>query len=87
MEAVFTYGKLGNYEPRNLEPRSGPGEDGAGVTLNSKERVAGLKSVREYGFNMVASGKISLDRRIKDTRHPEYTLLNIFINSNILIIF
>lgn len=71
MEAVFTEGKLGNYEPKNLEPRSGPGENGEGVSLSKVERPAGLKSVREYGFNMVASGKISMDRRIKDTRHHE----------------
>jgi len=71
LEAVFKQGKLGNYEPRNLEPRTGPGENGEGVALGAKEKVAGLKSVREYGFNMVASGKISLDRRIKDTRHSE----------------
>ncbi len=36
-----------------------------------------MKTVREYGFNMVASGKISMDRRIKDTRHAESVVFNI----------
>lgn len=72
LEAVFhSDGKLGNYEPTNLESRSGPGENGQGVILNKAEKPQGLKTVREYGFNMVASGKISMDRRIKDTRHKE----------------
>lgn len=64
-----------------MEPRNGPGENGDGVALDAREKVAGFKTVREYGFNMVASGKISLDRRIKDTRHPEYILL-LFANLN-----
>jgi hypothetical protein len=55
-----------------LEPRSGPGENGAGVILTDPEEVnAGRRSVSEYGFNQVASAKISMDRRIKDTRNPE----------------
>ena len=71
MEPVFKEGVIGNYEPKNLEPRSGPGEGGVGVNLAPNEVPAGEASVREYGFNMVASGKISLDRRIKDTRPQE----------------
>jgi len=72
MEAVFKQGVIGNYEPVNLEPRSGPGEDGEGVSLSDDEKAAGEQSVREFGFNMVASDKISLDRRIKDTRPDQY---------------
>lgn len=68
--AVFKSGINGNYEP-NLEPRSGPGEGGVPVHLSPSEKDAADRSVREFGFNMVASDKISLDRRIKDTRPSE----------------
>ncbi len=71
MVPIFKEGILGNYEPI-LDYRSGPGENGEGVTLKTNEKAKADKSVREYGFNMVASEKISLDRRIKDTRHQEY---------------
>lgn len=54
-----------------MEPRSGPGEDGEPLVLPAEEKAAADKSVREFGFNMVASDKISLDRRIKDTRPGE----------------
>jgi polypeptide N-acetylgalactosaminyltransferase len=69
-EAVFKEGITGNYEPI-LEPRSGPGEGGLPVVLDASDKSDGDRSVREYGFNMVASGKISMDRRIKDTRPAE----------------
>ena len=69
-EAVFKQGVIGNYEPV-LEPRSGPGEGGLPVSLDQSEKARGDQSVREFGFNMVASDKISLDRRIKDTRPDE----------------
>jgi len=71
MAAVYKDGVLGNYEPKNVEPRSGPGENGEPVHLSNNEKAAGDQSVREYGFNMVVSDKISLDRRIKDTRPQE----------------
>ena len=70
IQATFNKKKLGNYEER-LKYRTGPGENGEGVSLSSTEVSKGEKSVAEYGFNMVASGKISLDRRIKDTRPGE----------------
>ncbi len=62
---------MGNYEPV-LEPRSGPGEGGIPVNLDASEKARGDQLVREFGFNMVASDKISLDRRIKDTRPAEF---------------
>ena len=65
---------MGNYEPV-LEPRSGPGEGGIPVNLDASEKARGDQSVREFGFNMVASDKISLDRRIKDTRPAEFVFL------------
>ena len=67
---VFTDGKLGNYETQ-LEDRSGPGENGEGIELTENQKSRGKQTVREYGFNMVASGLISMDRRIKDTRHSQ----------------
>lgn len=71
LAAIFKDGVLGNYEIANPEPRSGPGENGEGVSLAPSEKAEGDRSVREFGFNMVASDKISLDRRIKDTRPAE----------------
>ena len=68
---MFKPGVLGNYEPVDLPPRSGPGEDGVAVILDPSEKAAADASIREFGFNMVASDKISLDRRVKDTRNPE----------------
>ncbi|CAF0787226.1 unnamed protein product [Brachionus calyciflorus] len=68
--AVFKEGIIGNYEPK-LEPRSGPGEGGVPVHLQPEEKESADRTVREFGFNMVASDKISLDRRIKDTRPGE----------------
>lgn len=39
------------------------------------EKQAADRSVREFGFNMVASDKIAMDRLIPDTRMDEYVLL------------
>ena len=67
---MFKQGIIGNYES-TLEPRSGPGENGEGVTLDASEKKKAQRLIAEFGFNMVASDKISLDRRIKDTRPAE----------------
>jgi polypeptide N-acetylgalactosaminyltransferase len=67
---VFSDGKLGNYET-HLDNRLGPGENGEGIQLTENQKSRGKQSVREYGFNMVASSLISMDRRIKDTRHSQ----------------
>ena len=69
LEPVMTKGVLGNYEPKQLSKSSGPGEDGEGVQLQGdEEKKLGDKSVADYGFNEVASDKISLNRRARDTR-------------------
>lgn len=69
LEPVMNKDRLGNYEPTNVVKASGPGEDGEGVQLNGdEEKKRGEESVAEYGFNQVASEKISLDRRARDTR-------------------
>lgn len=68
LEPFMSKGVLGNYEPKNLVKNSGPGEDGEGVQLQGDDIKRGDESVAEYGFNEVASEKISLDRRARDTR-------------------
>ena len=45
MAAVFKEGILGNYEPVNVEPRTGPGENGEPVFLSNNEKAAGDQSV------------------------------------------
>lgn len=69
---VFQSGVLGNYEDESLKiiPQ-GPGEGGARVALNSQEKAIGEAHMREFGFNMAASDKVSLDRVIPDTRPDE----------------
>jgi hypothetical protein len=68
-EPVMTEGVLGNYEPKNFVKSFGPGENGEGVQLqDEEEKKLGQKSVADYGFNEVASEKISLNRRARDTR-------------------
>jgi hypothetical protein len=71
LQPVMTKGVLGNYEPKNPVKSPGPGEDGEGVQLKGDEVKLGQKSVAEFGFNEVASEKISLDRRARDTRYKD----------------
>ncbi|ESN98915.1 hypothetical protein HELRODRAFT_188954 [Helobdella robusta] len=61
-----------NYEAIEEElRRTGPGEQGVSVILGpeDEEKKKDLYSVN--GFNALASDKISLDRAIKDIRHPD----------------
>ena len=67
---MFANGIQGNYEPV-LHRRKGPGENGEGVVLTNSEKDKAKKSISEFGFNMVASDKISFLRRLKDTRLDE----------------
>ncbi len=62
---------LGNYEPKDIPLQSGPGEGGVPVLLSPQEEQAAQRTISQYGFNMVASDKISMDRNIKDTRPAE----------------
>jgi hypothetical protein len=71
LEPVMTKGVLGNYEPLNLVKVPGPGENGEGVQLTGEDKKLGEKSVADYGFNEVASEKISLDRHARDTRYDK----------------
>ena len=66
---VMTRGVLGNYEPKQLDQINSPGEGGVGILLTGdEEKKKGDDSVAAYGFNEVASDKISLDRHARDTR-------------------
>ena len=47
------------------------GEGGTAVYTSMEEKEKADRSVHEYGFNMVNSDKISLDRTIQDTRLDE----------------
>lgn len=69
-KAVLKRGILGNYEP-DITAGSGPGEGGEAVYVSMSEKEAADRSVREFGFNMVASDKIAMNRTIPDTRMEE----------------
>jgi len=68
---ILNWREEGNYEEKNLPPRSGSGEYGAKVTALDSEKEAVDAAIKEFGFNMVNSDKISLDRLPKDLRHQE----------------
>lgn len=53
------------------EQRQGPGEQGAAVILTAEEEKLKDKLYKVNGFNAYASDKISLQRSIKDIRHPD----------------
>jgi hypothetical protein len=44
---------------------------GVAVILSEAEEKKAQATITQYGFNMVASDKISMDRSIKDTRPAE----------------
>uniref|UniRef100_A0A672IHW7 Polypeptide N-acetylgalactosaminyltransferase n=1 Tax=Salarias fasciatus TaxID=181472 RepID=A0A672IHW7_SALFA len=71
---VLKQGILGNCEPQEPEPHGvpgGPGEDGKALVLGPEYKDAVQASIKEFGFNMVASDMISLDRSISDLRHGQ----------------
>ena len=47
------------------------GEDGAPVYTSMEDRGRADRLMREYGFNMVVSDKIAMNRTIPDTRMRE----------------
>lgn len=63
--------ELGNFEPRNVQTRSGPGEHGVAFKLRDDQENDAAQSLSEYGMNIALSNEISLDRSIPDTRLPE----------------
>lgn len=51
---------------------SGPGEDGEPVLLTEEEQKKGEASLKKEFYNVIASEKVALDRRIPDLRHEEF---------------
>uniref|UniRef100_A0A8C5N278 Polypeptide N-acetylgalactosaminyltransferase n=1 Tax=Leptobrachium leishanense TaxID=445787 RepID=A0A8C5N278_9ANUR len=73
-EPVLRSGTLGNFELKEPEPQGvagGPGEGGKPFVLGPDYKESVQASIKEFGFNMVASDMISLDRTINDLRHDE----------------
>lgn len=73
-DPIFRPGVLGNFEPKEPEPHGvvgGPGEGGKPFVLDSEYKESIQASIKEFGFNMVASDMISLDRTVNDLRHEE----------------
>ncbi|XP_068506849.1 N-acetylgalactosaminyltransferase 7 isoform X22 [Syngnathus scovelli] len=71
---ILKKGVLGNFEPKKPEPLGFPGGLGEGAkpfVLGPEYKEAIHASIKEFGFNMVASDMISLDRTIRDIRHEE----------------
>lgn len=62
---------MGNYEPKHVEKKEGPGEHGEPYNLPEEKRNAAEESEMEYGMNIACSNEISLDRSVKDTRLEE----------------
>lgn len=62
----------GKYEPPSRGPeRTGPGEYGKAVILDNRDEDKYEQSYKEYGFNMVISDQISLDRAVPDIRDTQ----------------
>lgn len=73
-DPVLKKGILGNFEPKEPEPQGaqdGPGEGSKPFVLGPEYKDAVQASIKEFGFNMVASDMISLDRTVSDLRHEE----------------
>ncbi|XP_060040385.1 N-acetylgalactosaminyltransferase 7 isoform X2 [Erinaceus europaeus] len=73
-DPVLRPGILGNFEPKEPEPQGvvgGPGEKAKPLVLGPEFKNAVQASIKEFGFNMVASDMISLDRSVNDLRQEE----------------
>ncbi|KAM4802099.1 N-acetylgalactosaminyltransferase 7 isoform X3 [Urocitellus parryii] len=73
-DPVLRPGILGNFEPKEPEPHGvvgGPGEQAKPLVLGPEFKHAVQASIKEFGFNMVASDMISLDRSVNDLRQEE----------------
>nr|XP_058927060.1 N-acetylgalactosaminyltransferase 7 isoform X3 [Kogia breviceps] len=73
-DPVLRPGVLGNFEPKEPEPHGvvgGPGEKAKPLVLGPEFKHAVQASIKEFGFNMVASDMISLDRSVSDLRQEE----------------
>ncbi|ETE67620.1 N-acetylgalactosaminyltransferase 7, partial [Ophiophagus hannah] len=73
-DPVLRSGILGNFELKEPEPHGvvgGPGEEAKPYVLGPEYKESIQASIKEFGFNMVASDMISLDRSINDLRQEE----------------
>nr|XP_033798397.1 N-acetylgalactosaminyltransferase 7 isoform X1 [Geotrypetes seraphini] len=73
-DPVLKSGFLGNLEPKEPEPQgiaNGPGEGAKEFILGPEYKETIQASIKEFGFNMVASDMISLDRTINELRNEE----------------
>ncbi|XP_030047405.1 N-acetylgalactosaminyltransferase 7 isoform X1 [Microcaecilia unicolor] len=92
-DPVLQSGSLGNFEPKEPEPQGvvdGPGEGAMQFILGSEYKDAIQTSIKEFGFNMVASDMISLDRTISDLRDTECKYWNYdenLLTSSVVIVF
>ncbi|XP_033871583.2 N-acetylgalactosaminyltransferase 7-like isoform X2 [Acipenser ruthenus] len=92
-DPVLRSGVLGNFELKEPEPQGvsgGPGEGAKPFVLGPEYKDAIQASVREFGFNMVVSEMISLDRTISDLRHEECKFWHYdenLLTSSIVIVF
>ncbi|XP_023190177.1 N-acetylgalactosaminyltransferase 7 isoform X2 [Xiphophorus maculatus] len=90
---VLKKGVLGNFEPKEPEPPgvpNGPGEGAKPFVLGPEYKDSVQASIKEFGFNMVASDMISLDRTISDIRHEECKYWNYddrLLTSSVIIVF
>ncbi|CAG9810904.1 unnamed protein product [Chironomus riparius] len=81
-----------NYEQMYKEMvRMGVGENGTEVILTDKNEIEmNIKAFNQTGYSVVISDKISVNRSIKDTRHPncqKYLYPSELPNVSIIIIF
>ncbi|KAJ8262218.1 hypothetical protein GJAV_G00163930 [Gymnothorax javanicus] len=73
-DPVLKRGVLGNLEPKEPERHgvpNGAGEEAKAFVLGPEYKESIQASIKEFGFNMVASDMISLDRSVNDLRHEE----------------
>ncbi|XP_078252989.1 N-acetylgalactosaminyltransferase 7 isoform X2 [Rhinoraja longicauda] len=92
-DPVLRNGVLGNFETKQPEPpgvANGPGEEAKPLVLGAEYKDVVQSSIKEFGFNMVASDQISLDRSINDLRHEECKYWHYderLLTSSIIIVF
>ncbi|CAI9729779.1 Hypothetical predicted protein [Octopus vulgaris] len=90
--AVFKEGFIGNYEPAPREALDRPGDYGKPVIVGGKERVLAEKSMGIYGYNIIASDKIAMDRippdfRMTDCKFWHYPEESELPSASVIIVF
>ena len=58
---------------------SGPGEDGEPVFLTEEEQKKAEAWLKKEFYNVIASEKVAMDRRIPDLRHEEFVNICIWL--------